>query len=127
MSIGDYYDKDGNRLNKDLIVKGAGDEYTKIDKFIKNHPKHYVIVITDHVKLMSFEKDLNTTKSVIDKWSSDYCLHLRDKLGVTIVNVQQQAADKEKMNLSHMNSKSLWTSYMPNLKLQVKGLTYATH
>ena len=114
MSIGDYYDKDGNRLNKDLIVKGAGDEYTKIDKFIKNHPKHYVIVITDHVKLMSFEKDLNTTKSVIDKWSSDYCLHLRDKLGVTIVNVQQQAADKEKMQFTS-TGKSIEEKLEPSL------------
>ena len=78
MTVGDYYDKDGNVLDKNKIVKGEGNEYTKVDKFIKHHPKHFVLCIVDHVKLMNPEKDCNTTKSIIDKWSSDYCLHLRD-------------------------------------------------
>lgn len=114
MTIGDYYDKHGNVLDKAKIVRGEGNEYTKIDKFVKHDPKHFVICIVDHVKLMSPEKDCNTVKSIIDKWSSDYCLHLRDKLGVTIVNVQQQVASKEEKQFT-MTGKSIEEKLEPSL------------
>ena len=114
MTVGDYYDKDGNVLDKNKIVKGEGNEYTKVDKFIKHHPKHFVLCIVDHVKLMNPEKDCNTTKSIIDKWSSDYCLHLRDKLGVTIVNVQQQVASKEEKVFT-VTGKSIEEKLEPSL------------
>lgn len=114
MTVGDYYDKDGNILDKNKIVSGTGEEYKKIDRFVKHHPKHFVITIVDHVKLMSPEKDCTTVKSIIDKWSSDYCLHLRDKLGVTIVNVQQQVASKEEKQFS-MTGKSIEEKLEPSL------------
>lgn len=115
MTIGDYHDKEGNILNKEKIRKGEGTEYQRIDKFVKTHPRHFVIVITDHVKLMSFEKDLITTKAVIDKWSSEYCLHLRDKLGVTIVNVQQQVASKEEKLYAKNTGRSVDEKFEPSL------------
>lgn len=115
MSVGDYYDKHGNVLDKSKITRGEGDEYTKIDKFVKHHPRHYVIVIADHVKLMSTEKDAPTIKAAIDKWSSDYCLHLRDKLGVTIVNVQQQVSSGEEKAFNLMGGKQIEEKLEPTL------------
>lgn len=97
MSIGDYYDSEGRVLDKVAISRGQGNDYSRISKYQKHDPKHYVIVIVDHIKLLSYEGDLKTTKAVMDKYSSEYCLHMRDKFGFTVVNVQQQASDKEKI------------------------------
>lgn len=102
MTIGDYYDSNGNILDKVKIVAGDNDEYLKIDHYKTHHPNHYVIVITDHLKLLKTEKEHPTTKQVMDLYSSHYCLHMRDKFGFTIVNVQQQSFDKE--NASYTSS-----------------------
>lgn len=114
MTIGNYYDKDGNVLDKVAISRGIGNDYMRIDKYVKDHPNHYVIVIVDHIKLLSYEGDLKSSKAVMDKYSADYCLHMRDKFGFTIVNVQQQASDKEKLQYTNAG-KSIEEKVEPSL------------
>ena len=102
MTIGDYYDKDGNVLDKRAITAGSENstEYMKIDRYKTHNPNHYVIVIADHIKLLKTEEKHPTIKAVMDLYSSQYCLHMRDKFGFTVVNVQQQASDKEKLQFT---------------------------
>ncbi len=69
------------------------------DKYIPNDPELYVIGIVDHISLMQPEKDngvMMTLHQTMGKWSSDYCIILRNLFGATIVNVQQQESSKEK-------------------------------
>lgn len=103
LTIGRYYDKDGVELTQeehDQIVKGQGEAYKKISFYRKNHPKHYVIVLTDHIGLLDTEGDLGLW-GTIGLYSSKYCLRMRDKFGFIPVNVQQQASDKEKLQFTN--------------------------
>lgn len=117
LTIGRYYDKDNNPLTEEehqQVLRAEGEVYKKIAYYKKNNPKHYVIVITDHLKLMSGEKDYPEGKPAMNKWSSDYCLRMRDKLGFIPVNVQQQASDKEKLEFTNMG-KSIEEKLEPSL------------
>lgn len=78
-------------------------KYTKSvkDYYIPNHPDRYVIVIVDHISLLATEKGAETLHAAITRMSSVYFLHLRDKYGCAVVNVQQQAADTEKQQFNY--------------------------
>lgn len=117
LTIGRYYDRDNVPLTEEehqQVLRAEGEVYKKIAYYKKNNPKHYVIVITDHLKLMSGEKDYPEGKPTMNKWSSDYCLRMRDKLGFIPVNVQQQASDKEKLEFTNMG-KSIEEKLEPSL------------
>jgi len=62
---------------------------TVFDKYIPDDPEEIVIALTDHVGMLSLEKDTPTIKLTIERHSS-YGVQLRNKYGCTIVNVQQQ-------------------------------------
>lgn len=64
------------------------------DKYIPNHPNEYVIVITDHISLLSPEKG-DSLHQAMSKFSSEYCLSMRDKFNYIPVVVQQQSAASE--------------------------------
>lgn len=99
LQIGTYYDKTGQPLTKEEVEQvrtATGDAYKKVSYYKKHNPKHYVIVIVDHYGLFENESGM-TQWQTIGKWSSDYCLHIRDKFDFTVVGVQQQAADKERV------------------------------
>lgn len=107
VSIGRYFDRFGRELSEadhQGILAGNVDSLNKIGSYRKTHSKHYVIVITDHISLLSPEtiggKTL-TQWQTISKFSSEYCISLRDKYGFTVVNVQQQASDKEKIEYNY--------------------------
>lgn len=117
LSIGRYYDVNNNPLTEEehqQVLRAEGEVYKKIAYYKTNNPKHYVVVITDHLKLMSGEKDYPEGKPAMNKWSSDYCLRIRDKLGFIPVNVQQQASDKEKLEFTNMG-KSIEEKLEPSL------------
>jgi hypothetical protein len=42
-----------------------------------------------------------TQWQTISKYSNKYCLHFRDKFGFTVVNIQQQASDKEQVEYNY--------------------------
>ena len=75
-----------------------------IDEFIKDDKEEYWIVITDHLSLLSTEKgeDLRET---IGRFSSNYCVRLRNIYKFTVVNIQQQSAtaqDNESFKLDRL-------------------------
>jgi len=99
LTVGTYYDKDGIALTKEEIVritKGEGDAYKRVSYYKKNNPKHYIIIVLDHLGLLNTEAGL-TQWQTISKYSSEYCLYMRDKFGFIPVNVQQQASAKEQI------------------------------
>lgn len=103
MEIGNYYDKDHRPFTeqeKDDVKKGINETYKKISYYKKDHDKHYVIVLTDHISLLSTEDGM-TLWGTMGKYSSDYCLRMRDKFGFIPVNVQQQASAKEQVQYNY--------------------------
>ena len=65
------------------------------DKYIPTNPNEYVIVIVDHIGLLQPTKG-DTLHQAISKFSSDYCLQMRNRWNYIPVLVQQQAADSSK-------------------------------
>lgn len=80
------------KFQGEVINPDSGAMY---DEYVPNDPDEYVVVITDHVSLLSPENGSDTWNAIF-KFSSDYCLKMRDNFKYTVVNVQQQAADQEK-------------------------------
>lgn len=103
LTVGTYYDKDNKPLSpQDVedVRRGLNDAYKKVSYYKLHNPKHYVIVMTDHYGLFENESGL-TQWQTISKWSSEYCLHIRDKFNFIPVGVQQQAADKERVETNY--------------------------
>jgi hypothetical protein len=116
LTIGRYYDGDGVELTQqehDDVVAGRGESYKKIAFYRKTHPKHYVIVLTDHIGLLEPESGMSLWET-IGLYSSKYCLRMRDKFGFSPVNVQQQASDKEKLQFTNAG-KSIEEKLEPSL------------
>lgn len=116
LTVGRYYDKDGVELTEQehrQIVRGEGEAYKKIAHYQKTHPKHYVIVLCDHISLLEAEDGL-TQWGTIGLYSSKYCLRMRDKFGFIPVNVQQQSSDKERVQFTNMG-KSIDEKLEPSL------------
>ena len=62
------------------------DDFLKED-YIPNNPQQYLIVVVDHIKLLSTDTG-HTAKQEIDK-ACDYLIHFRNKCAFTIYIVQQ--------------------------------------
>ena len=99
LTIGTYYDKNDTPLTPQEVhnVKiRVGESYKKVSYYKTHNPKHYVIVLIDHISLLQPETGETLWQSM-SKMSSNYCLHIRDKFGFIPVVVQQLAADKERI------------------------------
>lgn len=68
------------------------------DKYIPKHDNRYVIVIVDHMSLLSTERDSPTLHSSMSRMSSTYFLDLRDFYKCTCVGVIQQMAQQESVD-----------------------------
>lgn len=107
MKVGRYIGHDGKPLTEEehqKIIKGDSEVYKKIAYYRKNNPKHYVIILTDHISLLEPETvdgQVLTQWQTMQRFSSKYCLHFRDKFGFIPVNVQQQASDKERVETDY--------------------------
>lgn len=103
LKVGNYYDAEGVPFTREArlqVSQGVGEHYKRISYYKKDHPKHYVIVLVDHISLLEPESDGGTRLTqwqTMSKYSSDYCLRMRDKFGFIPVNVQQQSSDKERI------------------------------
>lgn len=87
------------------------------DSYVANDPNEWVLVITDHVSLLEPEKtdDTNTLFLAMQKWSATYCRKKITKhYGYVAVNVQQQSADKEKLQFSN-SGQSIESKLEPSL------------
>lgn len=67
----------------------------RYDTYVPDDPFLYTIVITDHVSLLTPERGEELWDAMF-KFSSEYCLKMRDNFKFTVVNIQQQAGDQEK-------------------------------
>ena len=87
----------------DNITKAVTDR-TVIDSFERHHKNEYWIVITDHLSLLGTEKGLDL-RETIGRFSSKYCVRLRNLYKFSIVNIQQQSAvsqDNESFKLDRL-------------------------
>ncbi len=103
LTVGNYYDSNHRPFTKQEqyeVSEGINETYKKISYYKKDHDKHYVIILTDHISLLHSEAGL-TQWQTMSKYSSDYCLRMRDRFGFIPVNVQQQASDKERVDTNY--------------------------
>ena len=116
MTVGTYYDKEGKPLTPTEVMQvtgGVGETYKKVSYYKLHNPKHYVIVMTDHLGLLQPENG-ETLWQTMGKMSSSYNLHFRDKFGFIPVVVQQLAADKERVE-SNFQGKTIEDKLEPTL------------
>ncbi len=71
----------------------------KFDHYEPNNPDEYVIVIVDHISLLSPEKGMSLHETM-SKFSKDM-VTIRNKYGYTIVEVQQQSASQEQLQFTN--------------------------
>lgn len=93
---GQFINKRGDVIPLQLIKQNDEEAVKSVDYYQPNDPNEYVIVVTDHVSILTCEKE-KTLHQTIDDFSSEYCLKLRDRFKYIIVNVQQQAAASESL------------------------------
>lgn len=99
-TVQEYSNQNGKHVYVDKIFNGK--KVSVYDHYEPKDSNEFVIVITDHLSLLQEEKDSTTNlmmnkHQAISKWSADYCRkQISKNFGYTVVNVQQQAAEKEK-------------------------------
>lgn len=64
-----------------------------------NDPDEHIIVICDHLSLLSPDSG-ETLHNAMYKYSAYHCLEFRDRFNYTVVNVQQQSADSSKQQFT---------------------------
>lgn len=88
---------------------------TMYDTYEANDPNEWVIVINDHLSLLEPEKDANTLFLAMQHFSATYCRKQVTKhYGYAVVNVHQQAADKERLEFTN-TGQSIETKLEPSL------------
>jgi len=95
--VRDYMQKNGKTVKKPGLYKG--EPIQVFDSYTPNNPNEIVLVIFDHVGLITTEQKKSLHQSLSDL-SSIYCLRLRDRYGVSPVFVQQQSAESEKQQFT---------------------------
>jgi hypothetical protein len=116
LTIGKYYTKEGVALTPqqhEEVRQGKDETYKLVSYYKKNNPKHYVIILIDHISLIHLESGMTQHQSM-SKLSSDYCLTFRDKFGFTPVVVQQLAMDKENVE-TNFQGKTIEQKLEPSL------------
>lgn len=103
--IRDFAKENGKFYKNDGTLVSPEDTY--YDYYVPNDPELKVIVITDHLSLLHPERiegKQQTLWEAMFKFSSDYCLKMRDNFKYTVVNIQQQAGDQEKQQFTFRGS-----------------------
>jgi replicative DNA helicase len=70
------------------------------DRYIPARPNEYVIVLVDHISLLQTSTG-ETLHQTINKFSSEYCLEMRDKWRYIPTIVQQQSADSSRAQFNY--------------------------
>ena len=98
-----YAEQNGKYTYRDYDFQNLDGTYVKkkaINSYIPNEKDEYVIIIVDHISLLQPEKQ-QTLHQAIGKYSSEYCLEMRDKWNYIPVIVQQQSADSTKAQFTY--------------------------
>ena len=98
--VKDYANEHGVQHKKKIKINS--DEEIEIDDYYEpNDPDEYVMIIIDHVSLISPDSEDGRKMSLhesITKLSSDYLIRLRNKYKYIPVLIQQQAAAQESLD-----------------------------
>lgn len=95
-----YADTHGKVVKKTVNIDGEDKQI--FDHYEPDDPDEYVISVTDHVSLLSIEKDLGTKRATIEK-HSEYCINVRDYYGYIPVNIQQQSTETTNLDALKAN------------------------
>lgn len=98
-------------LNEPLRAKYCYSHY------VPNDPDEFVIIMTDHLSLLSTEKtdDANTQHKAMGKFSATYCRKIITKhYNYCVINVIQQGAEKEKEEFTYAGM-SIESKLFPSL------------
>jgi len=101
MYIKNWYEANGTWVYKDVVYNGKSE--TVKDYYVPNNPNLIVEGIIDHISLLAQEKSegsMLTLHQSIGKFSSEYCLRLRDKYKMCIPVVQQQTLASEQQQFT---------------------------
>lgn len=95
-------------IHKRKIETAEGHFIEVEDYYEPNDPEEYVMIMIDHIGLISSEKDFVTKKPLslhesIGKLSSDYLIKLRNRFGYIPVVIQQQASSQESVENKKAN------------------------
>jgi len=88
----------GSYTYKTISWQNEDNTYTQRtvkNKYIPVRPNEYVVVVVDHVGLFQTAPG-ETLFQAIGRYSSEFCLEMRDKWQYTPVIVQQQSADSSR-------------------------------
>jgi replicative DNA helicase len=116
--VRDYSEKNGTHHYKTLNIQGKDEKI--YSHYTPNDLNEFVIVITDHISLLQEEKDgvtgqMMNKHQTITKWSADYSRkQITKHFKYAVVNVQQQSADKEKMQFTNQGQ-SIESKLEPSL------------
>lgn len=98
-----YAEKNGSYVYKEKEFQNPDtklfEKQRVIDYYVPNDPDEYVIFIIDHISLLTPEKG-ETLRDAIGRFSSEFCLRLRDRYNYIPVVVQQQAASSEQQEFT---------------------------
>lgn len=105
--VRDYAVNNGKIHTRQIETK-PGEYITVEDYYEPNDPEEYVMVIIDHVGLISPEKNYDTGLPMslhesIGKLSSDYLIKLRNRFNYIPVVIQQQASSQESIENKKAN------------------------
>lgn len=84
------------------------------DEYKPNNPEEYVFVIVDNLNNLTTEKGKDKRGSM-EMYSSEYCMPMRNKLGYSIVNVQQFKKDQERKEFT-FSGKAIADKHIPTLE-----------
>lgn len=95
-------------IHKRKIETSEGQYIEVEDYYEPNNPEEYVMVMVDHIGLISSEKNYETKIPMslhesIGKLSSDYLIKLRNRFGYIPVVIQQQASSQESIENKKAN------------------------
>lgn len=113
-ATGKYYKKSGEVIPIDLMKQNRSEYGIQVDRYEQNNKDEYVIVITDHISLLTPQRDEGSVHAAINNFSNDYCLSMRDRYNCTVVNVHQQVATKEELKFDS-SGKTMVDSLRPSV------------
>lgn len=122
---GKYYNKNNEIIPIEDILKNDESINKTIDRYEQNNQDEYRIVLTDHVGILSQEKHEGQMMNLYDtiaKWSSDYCIRLRNRFGYIVVNVQQQASTNQSIDGAKMDMKEPSAANLADYKSSAKDV-----
>jgi len=109
--IREYAKQNGKFYYKGIEVDEGGDRY------VPNDPDEYVIVVTDHINLLSPEKGAETLREAMQRHSTDYMLErCVNAYNYIVCDVHQQSAEGENADFNKFNNNEASITTLGNNK-----------